>query len=440
MSSEPVADRSSLKTFGLFAAVAVVALVLRWGVLDHYQAQLANDPDQYRRIGEQWASGKGYSDPQTDQPTAYRPPLYPLLLGVIIRCGGQNAAIGIMQAMLGVATVILTMDAGRRLGLGRGALVAGVLVAIDPLLLYETAQVMTETTAAFLAALCLWLCLVLASPFTSLLIGAAIGAACLCRPTFWAFGIVAGVIWLVRHIRSIDWQEGFSDHGIRPAVLTLAGVLLVVGPWAHRNSTMMGRPVVTTTHGGYTLLLAHNPEYTRAVVDQPWGTVWPASSFDEWSTGLEAELAAVKTPLDRGHLKPAVELARDDWMNRKAWSYIRGNPLIAIKAGCTLLGRLWSVVPAAIDGDARPNSLRLAIGIFYFPVLLAMLVGIWQTMRRKARDWWPTVVMILAFTCVHTLYWADMRMRAPLVPAIALLAAASWFAAPRSATSRGKKN
>src|SRR5205823_3851861 len=243
----------------------------------------------------------------------------------------------------------------------------------------------------------------------------------------------------VLHIRSIDWQEGFSDGGIRPAVLTLAGVLLVVGPWAQRNFQMMRQPVVTTTHGGYTLLLAHNPEYTRAVVEQPWGTVWTSPSFDEWSAALEAELAAVKTPLDRAHLRPAVELARDDWMNRKAWSYIRGNPLIAVKAGLTLLGRLWSVVPAATDGDARPNSLRMIIGIFYAPVLLAMVVGIWHTMRRHWLAWWPTVVMILAFTCVHSLYWADMRMRAPLVPAIALLAAASWFAAPRAGTSRGKK-
>src|SRR5207249_802102 len=121
------------------------------------------------------------------------------------------------------------------------------------------------------------------SPYKSVLIGAAFGAACLCRPTFWAFGIVAGVIWLVLHIRSIDWQEGFSDGGVRPAVLTLAGVLLVVGPWAQRNFKMMQQPVIATTHGGYTLLLAHNSEYTRAVVDQPWGTVWTSPSFDEWS-------------------------------------------------------------------------------------------------------------------------------------------------------------
>jgi len=31
--------------------------------------------------------------------------------------------------------------------------------------------------------------------------------------------------------------------------------------------------------------------------------------------------------------------------------------------------------------------------------------------------------LILSLTAVHAFYWSDMRMRAPLVPAIALLAA-----------------
>ena len=38
--------------------------------------------------------------------------------------------------------------------------------------------------------------------------------------------------------------------------------------------------------------------------------------------------------------------------------------------------------------------------------------------------WRPVLVLIVSFTAVHSIYWADMRMRAPLVPAIALLAAA----------------
>jgi hypothetical protein len=33
------------------------------------------------------------------------------------------------------------------------------------------------------------------------------------------------------------------------------------------------------------------------------------------------------------------------------------------------------------------------------------------------------IVMILAFTLVHAVYWSDMRMRAPLMPTLYLAAA-----------------
>ena len=31
-----------------------------------------------------------YQNPQTGQPTAYRPPLYPLLIAAVLRCGGSD--------------------------------------------------------------------------------------------------------------------------------------------------------------------------------------------------------------------------------------------------------------------------------------------------------------------------------------------------------------
>ncbi len=424
MPTNRVTERLSWLALAAIVAVIVLASGLRAGILWKFGTQLAEDPDNYRGIAKQLTAGQGYSDPQTGAPTAYRPPLYPLLLAAIIRCRGSDSTIGIVQAVLGVATVVLTIAAGRRMGLGRGSIVAGILVAVDPILLHQTSQVMTETTATFLAALCLWLCAMPASPLRGFLLGIVFGAACLCRPTFWAFGILAGLIWLVQLIRSIDWQEGFNDREIQPVVFALIGFLAVVVPWVHRNATVMERPTVTTTHGGYTLLLAHNAEYTRAVVEQPWGTAWQSPSFDQWSESIDTELAALDPPLDHAHLGPQVELARDEWMYDRAWSYIKHDPKTAGAAGLTLLGRMWNVVPAATDEAGRSRDVRMAIGVFYIAVLAGLAIGILRVVFSEWQEWWPPVVMILGYTAVHALFWADMRMRAPLVPAIALLAAA----------------
>ena len=403
--------------------LVLLALVSRAGALWHFGSNLTRDPDGYRQIAERIEAGEGFVNPDVHTPTAYRPPLYPLVVAGILRCGGGNTAIGVVQLALGLATVALTVLCGRRLGMGRASLVAGLLVAVDPLLLYQTSLVMTETLATFLAALLLWLCLGQTGNARRFAAGATFGLCCLCRPTFWVFGVlaIAG--------RLLVWWRTTKSARTAPAshwrdVLSLAtGLILVVGPWAMRNALVMGRPILTTTHGGYTLLLPHNPAYTRAVVDQPWGAVWEGRSFNEWSQSLEDRMALERPPLDVAHLTPAVERARDAWMNREAREYIRREPIVAFRAGLTLLMRFWHVVPLTTRDRPLAPWLRLAIGLFYGVLLAAMLFGLVRIVPRGWTLWWPLPTLMAAFTLVHAVYWADMRMRAPLIPAIALLAA-----------------
>ena len=400
----------------------IAAVALRAGVLWRFGDNLALDRDGYRRIAEHLAAGDGFVHPAVLSPTAYRPPLYPLLLVAILAGGGGNLAIGIVQLALGTATVAVTVLCGQRLGLGRGSLVAGFLVAIDPLLLHQTALVMTETLATFLAALLVWLSLDPRGPIRNVLVGIVFGLCCLCRPTFWAFGALATAfrVFTLLRPRNSSTSRGTLVWG--EVLCLVTGTALVVAPWGIRNARVFGRPIVTTTHGGYTLLLAHNPAYTRAVVEQPWGAVFEGAAYDDWSNALEAELARETPPIDRSQLSPAVEVARDQWMNRRAWDYIRREPLVALKSGITLLGRFWNVMPMATKNEPLAWPVRLTIGAYCTALFVALIVGIVRVVRGDWLRWHPLLRLIVAFTLVHALYWADMRMRTPLVPAIALVA------------------
>ncbi len=419
-----------------WVGLLLFAVVLRAGVLWKFDDHLAEDRDNYRRIALHVAAGDGFVDPDTLTPTAYRPPLYPLIVAGVFFCGGSNMALGIVQLALGVATVGLTVLCGRRLDLNRaGSLTAGLVVAIDPLLLQQTALAMTETVATFLATFLLWLCLKPQTAIRNLSLGIAFGLCCLCRPTFWAFGAFASASWLISRaltgrVTGKTEQSPTCASRWRQALCLAAGTALVVAPWGIRNGRTFGSPIITTTHGGYTLLLAHNPVYTRNVVEQRWGAVWEEKPLEEWQASIEAEMAQEVPPIDYAHLSPAVELARDKWMNHKAWAYIRDNPKIAFRAGLTLLGRMWNVVPLATEQSPLAPAMRLAIGVFYAVVLLAMLTGIVRLLRVDTVAWWPVVALLASFTAMHAIYWADMRMRTPLVPAIALLAAASWARRP----------
>ena len=70
------------------------------------------------------------------------------------------------------------------------------------------------------------------------------------------------------------------------------------------------------------------------------------------------------------------------------------------------------------------------------PLWVALALGL----ARRDTWRWPGVAaaaIILALTAVHLAYWTDLRMRAPMVPAIALIAAGRRGRGCRSAGGVG---
>ena len=125
-------------------ALLVVAAVLRIGVICWKPESLAEDRDLYWGIAQHVAAGDGYVHPDWGHRTAYRPPLYPLLLSAIICGGGSVKSLAVVQIAISVATVWMTWRLARTLELKLGALLAGAFVALNPLLVQMTALAMTE--------------------------------------------------------------------------------------------------------------------------------------------------------------------------------------------------------------------------------------------------------------------------------------------------------
>ena len=70
----------------VLAALLLAALCLRTAVLGVLSENLSDDRDAYRGIAESLKDGTGFSHPGTTAETAYRPPLYPLLLADLSPC------------------------------------------------------------------------------------------------------------------------------------------------------------------------------------------------------------------------------------------------------------------------------------------------------------------------------------------------------------------
>ena len=183
------------------AAAVLLALVLRAAAAWRWGAEVADDVDLYRALARSLLAGDGYSY-LDGVPTAFRPPLVPLIYAAL---GNAGWAIVAFQVLAGAATAGLTVRLADRLGLGwKAAGLAGAVVACDPILLRYTPRAMTETTAALLTAgLLCRLCSPRSKPDACVRLRSAMGAAlatgvlfglcALCRPTVWAFGgLLAG--------------------------------------------------------------------------------------------------------------------------------------------------------------------------------------------------------------------------------------------------------
>jgi CHASE2 domain-containing sensor protein len=124
-------------------------------------------------------------------------------------------------------------------------------------------------------------------------------------------------------------------------------------------------------------------------------------------------------------------------MNRSARRYIAEDPARALNAAATLWGRFWNVVPLETGNETRSPRVRIAIGVLYTALSVLVVIGLIRLLRADWRAWLPIVALIAGFTAVHALYWADMRMRTPLVPALGLLAARAlggWQTRPSKPT------
>ncbi len=424
---------------GLLSTALLLVLLLAGGLrltmVVLQSDQLQEDRDAYIAIAVNLASGNGYSSGSAAtvdgiEPTAFRPPLYPCLLAALYYVKAGSLGIGLMQVLLGVLTVWFTWKTGLRLRMPVGALVAAAIVATDPVLLQYTSYAMTEVLSAFLTSLLIYMLALNLTEETTLpdspkkafrifATGLVWGLSILCRPTYLAFF----GLWFLASLCSPVLKRILNtpSQGLvwRQRTYLSAGILIAVSPWLIRNLVVFHAPILTTTHGGYTLLLGNNPVFYQEVVQQPWGTVWSGKSLDAWQKSLEDEIENTIPPVKS-------EQERDRWMYQRAKANIAAEPSLFVQSCLLRLKRFWNFSP--LNSSLVESKPLIGWGItgYYFLILTGTGAGFLLLIWKRESGWGPIIWLVISFTVVHLFYWTNMRMRAPLVPAIALLSVYGW--------------
>lgn len=395
-------SRPGHRTWAWFVPLLLIllGLALRVAVMLPLHAEPPNDPDNYLTLARSIADGHGFR--VADRPTAYRPPLYPVLLAPGVAALGLPATTWVVALHLvaGTTAIGLTGLAARRWGLSdRSAALAMFVVACDPVLVSQSRGVMTEPLAAALVAAMLATVGRTPTPGSAALSGLVGGLAALCRPSLLPATLLISATLLL--VSSSRWNQR-----VRLTAAMLAAMAATMSPWAIRNTLVLDSPIWTTTHGGYTLLLANNEAYFDDVLEGPLA-VWSGPNQARWFTEVNRIAEGLPEPeADRLFRRMAIEAVRD-------------RPKDAFHATLGRISRFWGISPSsAVYG----RGLRLATSVWTVPLWIALALGLgrWSTWQ------WPRIAapaMVISLALVHCIYWTDLRMRAPVVPAIALIAA-----------------
>lgn len=392
------AERWPSRTLGIVGVIALGVAVRGAYIFAGAGADWSlppGDPDGYARIAHELVVDGRYARDDSGA-TAFRLPGYVLAIAPFCREYPPNPLpIFVLQFVASAVAIWATWLLAERLGAGAWSLLAAGVVAVDPDLVHHSSLVMSETlfTMFFCLALAFFVGADSLSRWSVVLAGIFVGLAALTRPVMWPAWLCVGV------------ASGCGGR-TRMWLLATAAAVLIYAPWPIRNWITMGSPILTTTHGGYTLWLGMNPVYYREVVAGPHA-IWPEESFQEW------------TRENADETRGKDEIEADRHFGAKAWSWMRSNPVCAARSTIHHIASFWTPMPRV-----GANWQRRVVASFYIGLYLAAGVGLVH-----GRGWrWPRSLVLanlVAFTLVHAVYWSNVRMRAPLAPALGVLASFS---------------
>lgn len=361
------------------AALFILPRVLGSGYRGYY------DDGVYVTMARAWAGLPGGDF------ITYHPPGYPLFLAPFCLLGARGLYSALLvQTVLSAATVAVAYLMALALGSDRrAALCAGVFCAVNPMLVYFSTRLMTETLFVFLVMIffLLWL---KAWEGRDLRVAAASGIvgglAALTRGVILPFGGVLALAAFLRRRRNTRWLALVAVCGVAWA--------LTMTPWTVRNALRFGRFIPVSVQGGWNFYEGLTTDLDDIRFGRP--------------RAMGAEAAA------RG-LQDTFET--DAYFSRKAKAWVRANPGKFVKLTLRKAVRFWRPWPC----PPHPALVRLSAGLFYIVLFALALTGLWRGAAVHPA-WIFPLAWCAHLTGMHSVFASNLRYRLPLEPMVAILA------------------
>lgn len=386
---ESILTKNRLIVSTVFCAALIVRLAYlmiahRIGI-----SPIVGDSPGYIDIAARLAAGNGFQAAD-GSPTAWRVPVYPLLLAAIFAVLGPNYdVLGIVQAVLGALTAGLVAAIAWRLAGPISGWFAGLTVAFYPHLITWTPYVLSEIPFIFFAMLALWLLVEgqsQGSRWWFAWAGLALVLGTLTRTMLLAFiPVAAAMAW---------WLASARDRWMRAGLVVLAPIVLI-SLWMIRNALVVGS-LTLSTQGPVSIWWGHNPDLAT------------------YHSGGYAEEPPPPQPVP-AHVSET-ELSELYWQGLRA--YLSAEPLSVVQ---DMPVRLWNMWRPWYGGSSVRGL--LAFGGSYLVVLALGLAGFMLTLRSPPHQGVRYVQSyVISIALFHAIVIGEIRLRMPIEPALAIFA------------------
>lgn len=447
--------RSGAVVFGV--ALAVRLAVVAWAASIIPPSE---DGAYYHKVAMRIAEGHGYTWLWPDGAVTYAahyPVGYPALvaLGYFV-FGAKPVVAMLINAVIGAGAALAVWSLVLRGARPSLALLAGLAIAIHPVLVPYTVAIMTEGVTAALLAIAAALAERArgASYRAWIPLGLVLGVATLVRPQVAALAPVFGLLAAMGS--ELRWKAGLLG-----AVVVTASALAVCAPWTARNCVRMERCALVSVNGGWNLAIGaqtDNGGWHEIVVPEACKTVFQEAAKDE-CFGREALSAIRAAPLAWLRRAPAKLRATFDYFGAAPWYLHSANAArfpyrakLALGTIETLASRLllaaalvtlfrWPspadrlrLVRRIVAGVGLVASV-LAPGTIGYLALAAAIGALGWTRLVRAPLVVPlTGAVILATAATHAVFFGAGRYGIVVVPFVTALA----FLRPASSVGAGR--
>jgi 4-amino-4-deoxy-L-arabinose transferase-like glycosyltransferase len=410
--------------------IALIALLLRIAYLLSQIAEIPRDvlaavpfQNEVGNVASAVAAGHGFCClfRQPTGPTAWLPPVYPLLIASLFKIFGtftfRSFVASVLLNILASAVVCLPLvHATRRIAGRSAAALAGWLWTFSPIaILLPFAWIWDSALSAFLAAALLWATLRLddwshdpadspsgsaAVPFA--LYGLLWGVSLLTNPALGAL-LPFLLAWVLVRFNTSNKQK------LRALAISTAMILTTCAPWTIRNYIQFHRLIPLRSNFPYEFWSGNN-----TIFDPNSREVNRITRYEQ--IHLYAQLGETT-------------FLNEKWQGAKA--FIRAHPWLYVQLSARRIVATWfgtdSPVHDFVHADSQLARYVLAWNAISF---FAMLAGLVRLYVRRREYFVPIATFPLIFPITFYLAHTSLRHRHPCDPAIALLMAIAFLPPP----------